>query len=51
MRATISSGDSSTYFTKWREMFMQVILSLFFSVKASIFSAGQWGCTGKVVLI
>ena len=51
MRAMTSSGDSSTYFTRWREMFMQVILSLFRSVKASISSAGQWGCTGKVVLI
>ncbi len=39
----ISSGDSSTYsHLRWREMFMQVILSLFRWVKASISSAGQW---------
>ena len=33
MRASTSSGDSSTYFCIWREILKQVILSLFFSCK------------------
>ena len=51
MRPTTSSGDSSTYFTKWREMLMQVILSRLRFVKAIISSAEYFCCTGKVVLI
>ena len=49
--AIISSGDSSTYFCMWREMLMQVILSLFFSRKPRTSSSVSPGYTGSVVLM